>query len=708
MGKFAELLANLAQGIEPEVDVSYEETQLFGRAAATAPPSGVLGTIKTLLETAQSLESKGNPSGALELYRRAETLASADNVLRRQIQQSIQRLEGIPPPVEPIYRSAASSTAAAKPKPWRWVWAVAGVSAVGFIVLAILAVIGISSLLKTQEKTPIAAERPTPTGNPESTATITPLPTMPPTPAVEATPIEISSPTLQPLPTLTMPLQSLVNQNCGEGDIIRSIEAVDTLTVKFTLCQRDPGFLQKIALPFLGIQPADFIIQTRGRGDFFDQPIGTGPYEMLAWVRGEYIALQQFPGYNGQPARESIINIRYQNDDAVRLTLIQSGEADLAPSVSSKMIGDFTNDPNLMVITYPSSIITYIGINNQYAPFNDIRFRKALAMGIDRSRIVQESFPAGAAVSLYLNSCAIPSACEGEPWYDFDPEAAKTLLEEAGYSQGIKIKIYVRDVSRSHLPNPKDTVAVLQQELNTNLGIQTEVFYLDSGQFFTQLSDGELDGLYLLGWTSDYLHPYNLLHELFTSSTPYVGDPYPDIISLLQTAKDDPFNTVIYAQINDQIRADIPLIPLANSSQYHAASRSLSDVTLTPFGSFYLNQMSSGKGEINLLIPSEPYHVYCGVEYNISFCSQVVESLMGYDSEGNVVLVLAERWESSDFGLEWTFHLKPGVLFHNGKTLDANDVVMTFTALIDAGSPYHDQSGDVYYEAEYLFGLVND
>src|SRR5690606_21468916 len=91
------------------------------------------------------------------------------------------------------------------------------------------------------------------------------------------------------------------------------------------------------------------------------------------------------------------------------------------------------NDPNLELIPDPNPNIFYLGMTNTFEPFDNLQVRQAIAMGIDRQRIVDNFYPPGSEVPGYFVPCSITNACEGEPWYDFDPEAARELLAEAGY-----------------------------------------------------------------------------------------------------------------------------------------------------------------------------------------------------------------------------------------------------------------------------------
>ena len=96
----------------------------------------------------------------------------------------------------------------------------------------------------------------------------------------QPTPVEEASPT-RPEPSPVQPangLASVVAPSCDYGGELKAIEALDALTVRFTLCYPDVGFPAKVALPPFGIQPAEYLLATGGTGSLLEAPIGTGPY----------------------------------------------------------------------------------------------------------------------------------------------------------------------------------------------------------------------------------------------------------------------------------------------------------------------------------------------------------------------------------------------------------------------------------------------
>jgi peptide/nickel transport system substrate-binding protein len=79
----------------------------------------------------------------------------------------------------------------------------------------------------------------------------------------------------------------------------------------------------------------------------------------------------------------------------------------------------------------------------------------------------------------------------------------------------------------------------IQTQLQENLGINAEVVVMESGEFIAASTNGQLDGLYLLGWGADYPHVTNFLDFHFGQANPQFGDPFPEIYEVLERSFPD-------------------------------------------------------------------------------------------------------------------------------------------------------------------------
>lgn len=492
---------------------------------------------------------------------------------------------------------------------------------------------------------------------------------------------------------------------------IGSIEATDTHEVVFNLCSPDPAFLQKIAFVVFGVQPSEHINESGGAP--LENPVGTGPFVLDNWNRGSEITFSANQDYWGEAPGYSNLVFRWAQESAQRITEVQSGNADYGTNLSAPDYEIVEGDDNLVLLEDQNPNIFYMGFTNTHAPFDNVDVRRAIAMGIDREQIVEDFYPTGSTVPDFFTPCSIENACEGEAWYDFDAQAARDLLADAGLEDGFDTTIYLRDVFRVYLPEPQTIAQEIQTQLAENLNINADIQVQESGAFIEAASAGELDGIHLLGWGADYPHVTNFLDYHFAGNDQF-GEDYPEIVETLAegAATIDPAEAQpIYEEANNQIREQVPMVPIAHGAAANFANASLENASVPPFGAPQFDSMVPSDDDLVFIQNAEPISLYCSDESDgesLSACEQVIEGLYQYDNDGEAVPALAEECTPNEDGTVWTCTLRQGVTFHDGSEFEATDVVTSFAAGIDASSPNHvgNTGGFEYYT--YLWGgLMN-
>jgi peptide/nickel transport system substrate-binding protein len=488
-----------------------------------------------------------------------------------------------------------------------------------------------------------------------------------------------------------------VSSDCSNGTLFRSIETVDEHTVRFTMCVPDPAFLSKIAFSPFAIYPREWLEANTAAGSRLDHPIGTGPYMVSDWTRGESLTFTRFDDYWGTAAIAKTVVFRWSSESAARLLELQAGTADGIDNVGPDDFATVQNDANLQLMIRPALNVFYVGMNNTYPPFDDVRVRQAIAMGIDRQRIVDSFYPAGSEVAQYFTPCVIPNGCVGDPWYSFDPEAARALLADAGLADGFDTTITYRDVVRGYLPEPGRVAEEIQAQLLANLNIRAEIVVMESGAYIAAANAGEIQGLHLLGWGADYPHITDFLDFHFSGNKQQFGTPFPEIYDVLAQAAQiaDPTQAEpLYVQANNAVRELVPMVPIAHGG---SATAYRADV-VNPQASPLTNEMfgvtdPGGRDTFVWMQNAEPISLFCQDETDgesLRACEQVMQGLYGYVINGtDVEPVLAESCTPNGDLTVWTCTLRQGVRFHNGLTFDSDDVVASFIAGIDSTSPLH-------------------
>jgi ABC-type transport system substrate-binding protein len=502
---------------------------------------------------------------------------------------------------------------------------------------------------------------------------------------------------------------SVAAPDCDYGGKVSSITAVDEFTVEFAMCAPVPAFQQIAAFTPFGIQPEEHLQATGGSP--LDSPVGTGPFVLDSWNRGDSVVYSANADYWGTPPAFDTLVIRWATESAQRLVELQSGNVDYITNLATDDIATVEADDSLQLLPDLNPNVLYLGMANTIAPFDNIEIRQALAQGIDRQRIIDNFYPIGSSVPTHFTPCAIPNACVGEDWYEYNPTAAKDLIDANG--GGFDVTIYYRDVFRVYLPEPGAVAQDIAEQLRENLGINATVQVVESGEFIAESTQGNY-GLYLLGWGADYPHITNFLDFHFGEANPQFGDAHPEIYEALQEASTiaDPATAEpLYETANNAIRELVPMVPLAWGAAADAALGTLQDANNPQFGAPQFELTNPGKDTLVFMQNAEPISLFCADETDgesLSACQYVVEPLLGYDLAGGVVPKLATGCEANDDATVWTCTLRTGVTFHDGSTFDANDVVASYALGLDASNPLHvGNTGTFDYYAYLWDNLIN-
>ena len=506
--------------------------------------------------------------------------------------------------------------------------------------------------------------------------------------------------------------------DCAYGGEFSQIKAVDELTVEFSLCYPDPAFLSKIAFTANGINDTAWLEASMVNHLILAKPNGTGPYKLKEHVRGDHVTLERNDAYWGDKAIAEELIVQWNAEAAARLLALQAGTVDGIDNPGPDDFGAIEGDANLQLINRPALNVFYVGMTNTFAPFDQVEVRQALAMGIDRQRIVDTFYPGGSKVADYFTPCEIEFACEGDPWYEFDKAAANALLDDAlGTGVRFSTTIFYRDVVRGYLPDPPLVAQELQAQLQANLGITATIEPQESGAFIDNSSAGLLDGLYLLGWGADYPDPTNFLDYHFNNpANLQFGSIDASITEPLSTGaqtEDADTRRTAYEEANDAIRAFVPMIPIASGASATAWKADVVGAHSSPLTSERFAVMDpGGRSQLVWMQNAYPLSLYCADETDgetLRLCEQISEPLYEYETGGTAPQpALAEACTANDEATVWTCTLRSGVLFHDGAHLDASDVVLSYAVQWDLEHELHiGRTGSFEYWGALFAAFLN-
>lgn len=519
---------------------------------------------------------------------------------------------------------------------------------------------------------------------------------------------------------------SFGTDDCSYGGNLKSVEALDELTVRISLCKQDALFEQKVASLGLSIHPSEYVNATGGEGDLLTHAIGTGPLKLVNWDQGNEIVFERNDDYWGEPSIEQTVILRWNSEAAARATELRAGTIDGMKFANPDDIPVFRADPNFNLIDIPPLTGVYVAMSNYFAPLNDVRVRKAIAMGIDRQRIVDNFFPPGSPLTSDFAPPAVFGHVSESGVPGFDQEAAKALLEEAAADLGFELPLDSlvdtrtgeeraltltwRDVVRGYLPNPGIIANDVQAQL-AEIGVIADVQVVESGAFLASANAGN-EPLHILGWHADFPDASNFYSCCFGPNNTQLGVPNPALYEPLVAASQvrDPEERMMYfRQVADAMAEHVPWVPFG-----HAGAADVWQVRMIGVhpglldGTEEFSRIEDPDDDnVIYMQNAEPISLYCNDTWDgetFRACHQVSEALLDFERGGvDVIPGLAETWSTSEDGLVWTFNLREGVRFHDGSSLDANDVVVSWQAPADCASPNHTGTGQAFAIYKSIF-----
>lgn len=211
---------------------------------------------------------------------------------------------------------------------------------------------------------------------------------------------------------------------------------------------------------------------TQAGADFGATPetiMGSGPYRLTEWVRGDRAVFEPHLGYHlGTPNLDRIV-FRFVPESFARIAALLTGEGDIANRIPPEEVDALRATPGIQLLEIPSAQLVSYELNTAKGPLADVRVRQALNMAIDRQAII-DAVMNGLADPANSPTGPVSGRVDFEP-YAYDPDEARRLLAEAGYPDGFDLTLHT---SNGRYLKDQESAEALQAYLNA-VGIRTTV-----------------------------------------------------------------------------------------------------------------------------------------------------------------------------------------------------------------------------------------
>ncbi|MDD7963214.1 ABC transporter substrate-binding protein [Microbacterium thalli] len=363
--------------------------------------------------------------------------------------------------------------------------------------------------------------------------------------------------------------------------VFESCTADEELAATVTLKQPFAGFIPALSLPAFAMQSptaleeygADEIGGTEEAPSLSEygagHPTGTGPYKFDEWSPGEELTLSAYEDYWGEAGQVTNIIFRVIDDPTARRQALEAGSIDgydlVGPADTAAL-----EEAGFTMVSRPPFTILYLAFNQAQPELQDVRVRQALSHAIDKEALISQVLPEGTEVATQFMPDSVNGYNEDVTTYEYDPEQAKALLAEAGYTEANPLSLtfnYPVNVSRPYMPDPEQIATVISTQL-TEVGVQlTPQTDAWSPDYLDKITGTPDHGIHLLGWTGDYNDTDNFVGVFFGAASAEWGFDNPELFAALNEARGVPNleeQTALYEQINEQVAEFIPGVPLAH------------------------------------------------------------------------------------------------------------------------------------------------
>ncbi|MFF3844859.1 ABC transporter substrate-binding protein [Streptomyces sp. NPDC002328] len=386
-----------------------------------------------------------------------------------------------------------------------------------------------------------------------------------------------------------------VHPDKGEqsADTLSGLRVVNERTFTVALSQKFSTFPDTLGYPAYAPLPQSFFTDHAG---WLAQPVGNGPYRIESYAKGSQMSLRKWEEYPGDDAAQNGgVDLKVYTDNNTAYTDLMAGNLDLVDDVPAAQLKNVRTDLGDRYLNTPAGILQTLAFpyyDKDWDTPGSAKVRTGLSRAIDREQITRTIFrntrtPATDWTSPVLGADGGYKAGLCGDACDYDPAAAKKLVQEGGGLPGGQVRITYNADTGSH----RQWVDAVCNSINNALGNEKACVGNPVGTFADyrgQITEKKLNGPFRAGWQMDYPLIQNFLQPLYytgasSNDGKWSNKEFDDLVDRAN-AETDPAQAVqTFQQAEAVVRDNMAAIPLWYQNGSAGYSQRLSDVRLNPF-----------------------------------------------------------------------------------------------------------------------------
>lgn len=378
----------------------------------------------------------------------------------------------------------------------------------------------------------------------------------------------------------------------GQAMFAHVADISSTTPQSVTIKLKEPyDVVRTLAVPVAAavIMPAK-IVEQYGKDTIEDVKdlVGTGPYKLTSWQKGQEYVLERFEDYTGVTgdpgglagAKEATfdkVEVSFVPDANTRFESTSTGQYDMALNVPGDLYGQIKSSDSLEAQIIQPYYSQFLLLNTAEPPFDDVRVRHAVALAIDEKAMGENTYGEADLYELspgiYPQGVGVLSSDVGADTYDQpDVQQAKSLLKAAGYD-GEKITFMTsKDIAQVY----NASVAVQSQLKDAGFNVELDV--VDWATMNGRYTEPKTWGMFSTAFGIGYILPS--AHLLLSGHFPFDGwyaasGKMPSLLQDWQSTKTDEEKATVMAEIQEQFYRDQPAVKLGDYAALNAVANNL-------------------------------------------------------------------------------------------------------------------------------------